>query len=57
VEIQIIKKGHAKFVERQLQEQLEIHGDDEDIDIPEILEVNNNMIYRCHIFLFTVHDL
>jgi hypothetical protein len=34
------KKGHAKFVERQLQEQLEIHGDDGDIDIPEILEEN-----------------
>jgi hypothetical protein len=34
------KKGHAKFVERQLQEQLEIHGDDGDIDIPEIIEVN-----------------
>jgi hypothetical protein len=39
------KKGHAKFVERQLQEQLEIHGDEEDIEIPEILEVNNKMIF------------
>jgi hypothetical protein len=45
------KKGHNKYVERQLQEQREnIVHEDEEVDIPYILEVN--FLLMCFIFSF-----
>jgi hypothetical protein len=42
------KKGHAKFVERQLVEQREVYGDDKGFDIPEIVQVlSPNYGYLC----------
>jgi hypothetical protein len=38
------KKGHAQWVERQQQEQRQIHGENSKFDISEIVEVNNHML-------------